>query len=132
MDSFIKNKLQANEDFKLLRLIEKSPQISQREIAKKAGLSLGKVNYCLKSLGEKGLIKIKRFSQSEHKIRYVYLLTPTGVKTKGLMAIDFLERKLKEYEALQDEVAELQEELSAVRSNSEEFKLTLNSEHYRA
>ena len=132
MDSFIKNKLQANEDFKLLRLIEKSPQISQREIAKKSGLSLGKVNYCLKSLGEKGLIKIKRFSQSEHKIRYIYLLTPKGVKTKGLMAIDFLERKLKEYEALQDEVAELQEELSAVRSNSEEFKLTLNSEHYRA
>ena len=129
MDSFIKNKLQANEDFKLLRLIEKSPQISQREIAKKAGLSLGKVNYCLKSLGEKGLIKIKRFSQSEHKIRYIYLLTPKGVKTKGLMAIDFFERKLKEYEALQDEVAELQEELAAVRSNPQEFNLTVNSEH---
>jgi EPS-associated MarR family transcriptional regulator len=94
MVRFIKNKLQANEDFKLLRLIEKSPQVSQCEIAKKSGLSLGKVNYCLKLLGEKGLIKIKRLPKSEHKIKYIYLLTPEGIKTKSLMAISFLGRKL--------------------------------------
>jgi len=104
MVSFIKNKLQANEDFKLMRLIEKSPQVSQREIAKKAGLSLGKVNYCLKSLAEKGWVKMKRFTRSEHKIGYIYILTPEGVKTKSLMTIDFLGQKLEEYEVLQIEI----------------------------
>ena len=99
-----------------MRLIEKSPQVSQREIAKKVGLSLGKVNYCLKSLGEKGLIKIKRFSKSKQKIGYTYLLTPEGIKTKSLMTIDFLGRKIEEYEALQDEIAELNRELDNVKS----------------
>jgi len=127
MVSFIKNKLQANEDFKLLRLIEKSPQVSQREIAKKAGLSLGKVNYCIKSLGEKGLIKIKRLSKSEHKIGYIYLLTPEGIKTKSLMTIGFLGRKLEEYEALQDEIAVLKRELDTDKLKAK--KLNLKSEN---
>jgi EPS-associated MarR family transcriptional regulator len=111
MVSYIKKKLQSNEDFKLLSIIEKSPQVSQREIAKKVGLSLGKVNYCLKSLGKKGLIKIKRFSKSDHKIKYVYLLTPEGIKKKSMMTLDFLEQKLEEYEALQDEITTLKREL---------------------
>ena len=129
MVSFIKNKLQANEDFKLMRLIEKSPQVSQREIAKKAGLSLGKVNYCLKSLAEKGLIKIKRFTRSEHKIGYIYILTPEGVKTKSLMTIDFLGRKLAEYEALQIEITALKRELESNKSDAEDLNLRSDNGH---
>lgn len=126
---FINLKVQADDDFKLLRLIEKSPQISQREISIRAGLSLGKVNYCLKSLGEKGLIKIKRFSKSEHKIGYIYLLTPEGIKTKSLMTLDFLGRKLEEYEALQNEIAVLKQELDVDKSVAEDLKLTTDNGH---
>lgn len=115
-----------------MRLIEKSPQVSQREIAEKSGLSLGKVNYCLKSLGEKGLIKIKRFSKSEHKIGYIYLLTPEGIKTKSVMTIEFLSRKLAEFEALQEEIAELNRELDAEKSKDQQVKLKSEKGHKRA
>jgi len=129
MVSFIKNKLQANEDFKLMRLIEKSPQVSQREIAKKAGLSLGKVNYCLKSLAEKGWVKMKRFTRSEHKIGYIYILTPEGVKTKSLMTIDFLGQKLEEYEVLQIEITALKRELESNKSDAEDLNLRSDNGH---
>ena len=112
-----------------MRLIEKSPQVSQREIAEKSGLSLGKVNYCLKSLSEKGLIKIKRFSKSEHKIGYIYLLTPEGIKKKSLMTIDFLGRKLAEYETLQEEIAELNRELDAEKSKDQQLNLKSENGH---
>jgi MarR family transcriptional regulator, temperature-dependent positive regulator of motility len=112
-----------------MRLIEKSPQVSQREIAKKSGLSLGKVNYCLKSLGEKGLIKIKRFSKSEQKMGYTYLLTPEGIKKKSLMTIDFLGRKLAEYEVLQKEIEELNQELDTEESKDQQLNLKSENEH---
>jgi EPS-associated MarR family transcriptional regulator len=129
MVSFIKKKLQTNEHFKLMRLIEKSPQVTQREIAEKSGLSLGKVNYCLKSLGEKGLIKIKRFSKSEHKIGYIYLLTPKGFKTKSMMTIEFLSRKLAEYEVLQKEIVELNRELDREKPNDQIVNLKSENGH---
>ena len=120
------------DDFKLLRLIESSPEISQREISKKSGLSLGKVNYCLKSLANKGWIKIKRFSKSEHKIGYIYVMTPEGLKTKSLMTIDFLGRKLAEYEALQDEITSLKNELEVTKVSVKQMDFKFDNEHYQA
>ncbi|MDG0980782.1 MAG: MarR family EPS-associated transcriptional regulator, partial [Halieaceae bacterium] len=117
------------DDFRLLRLIESSPEISQREISKKSSLSLGKVNYCLKSLSEKGLIKIKRFSRSERKVGYIYVLTPKGLKTKSLMTIDFLRQKLAEYEALQDEIASLKNELEVTKAGEKQMDLTFDNGH---
>lgn len=111
MNNLTDNDVVNEDDFELLRLIESSPEISQREISKKSGLSLGKVNYCLKSLAEKSWIKIKRFSKSEHKIGYIYMLTPCGVKAKSSMTIYFLGRKLAEYEALQNKIDSLKNEL---------------------
>jgi EPS-associated MarR family transcriptional regulator len=123
--------MQNEDDFKLLRLIENSPEISQREISKKSGLSLGKVNYCLKSLAEKGWIKIKRFSKSEHKIGYIYIMTPEGLKTKSLMTIVFLGRKLADYEALQDEITSLKNELEVTKVSSGQMDLTFHNATYR-
>ena len=120
------------DDFKLLRLIESSPEISQREISKKSGLSLGKVNYCLKSLANKGWIKIKRFSKSEHKIGYIYVMTPEGLKTKSLMTIDFLGRKLAEYEALQDEITSLKNELEVTKVSVKQMDFKFDNEHYQS
>ena len=121
-----------NEDgFRLLRLIESSPEISQREISKKSSLSLGKVNYCLKSLSEKGLIKIKRFSRSERKVGYIYVLTPEGIKTKSLMTIDFLRQKLAEYEVLQDEITSLKNELEVTRAGEKQMDLTFDNGRLR-
>ena len=117
------------DDFRLLRLIESSPEISQREISKKSSLSLGKVNYCLKSLSEKGLIKIKRFSRSERKVGYIYVLTPEGIKTKSLMTIDFLRQKLAEYEVLQDEITSLKNELEVTKAGEKQMDLTFDNEH---
>ena len=117
------------DDFKLLRLIESSPEISQREISKKSGLSLGKVNYCLKSLANKGWIKIKRFSKSEHKICYIYIMTPEGLKTKSLMTIDFLGRKLAEYEALQDEITSLKNELEVTKVSVKQMDFKFDDGH---
>lgn len=112
------------DDFKLLRLIKISPKISQREISRKSGLSLGKVNYCLKSLAERGWIKIKRFSKSDHKIGYVYIMTPEGIKTKSMMTIEFLRQKLEEHKALQDEITSLKNELEVTKVNVNLMNLT--------
>lgn len=117
------------DDFNLLRLIESSPEISQREISKKSGLSLGKVNYCLKSLANKGWIKIKRFSKSEHKIGYIYVMTPEGLKTKSLMTIDFLGQKLAEYEALQDEITSLKNELEVTKVSVKQMDFKFDNGH---
>ena len=120
------------DDFKLLRLIESSAEISQREIASKSGLSLGKVNYCLKSLAEKGWVKMRRFSRSEHKVGYIYIMTPEGLKTKSSMTIDFLGRKLAEYEALQDEITLLKNELEVTKASVKQMDLAFDNGHYRA
>ena len=117
------------DDFKLLRLIESSAEISQREIASKSGLSLGKVNYCLKSLAEKGWVKMRRFSRSEHKVGYIYIMTPEGLKTKSSMTIDFLGRKLAEYEALQDEITSLKNELEVTKASVKQMDLAFDNGH---
>jgi EPS-associated MarR family transcriptional regulator len=88
----------------LLREIKKKPKLSQRELAKNMGFSLGKLNYCLNALKDKGLIKIENFKNNPNKVNYMYILTPKGVSEKAKLTINFMKRKMKEYEELRAEV----------------------------
>lgn len=102
---------QLDNQFRVLRTIERNPELSQREMAASLGLSLGSVNYCLKALVEKGWIKSKNFTNSANKRAYAYLLTKEGVQEKTKLASGFLQRKMQEYQTLQLEIQELQEEV---------------------
>jgi EPS-associated MarR family transcriptional regulator len=93
--------------FRVLKLIEERPDMSQRDLANRLGVSNGKLHYCMKALIEKGLIKLGNFANSKHHLGYVYLLTPKGVSQKASMTGRFLRRKLAEYEALRAEIAAL-------------------------
>jgi EPS-associated MarR family transcriptional regulator len=97
--------------FKLLRLIESRPDATQRELAAAMGVSLGKLNYCVKALVDKGLIKARNFRNSKSKLAYVYLLTPRGIEQKAAVTVQFLRRKVAEYESLREEIAELRREV---------------------
>ncbi len=88
------------DNLNILLKISKDPSSSQRKLANDLGLSLGKLNYCLKALKEKGLIKIENFKKNPKKINYMYILTPRGIKEKTKLTINFMKRKLKEYEEL--------------------------------
>lgn len=90
--------------FKILRKIQKSPEHSQREMANELGFSLGKLNYCLKALRQKGLIKIRNFKNNPNKLNYFYVLTPKGISEKTKLTINFMKRKFKEYEELKKEL----------------------------
>jgi len=94
--------------YRILKLLEANPQASQREIARELGISLGKVNYCLKALIERGWVKANNFRRNEQKRAYLYLLTPKGIEAKARVTIRFLKQKMGEYESLQRELAELQ------------------------
>ena len=91
-------------DFEILRFIKKQTDLTQRDMAKSLKLSLGKVNYCIKSLKDKGLIKIKNFRKNSNKIGYLYILTPKGLSKKTELTIKFMKRKLQEYEVLKKEL----------------------------
>ena len=97
---------------KLLKLLEKNPQLTQRELAHQLGISLGKTNYCLKALKEKGWLKWGNFSKKPNKSQYMHLLTPKGISEKLILTLHFLKRKEKEYELLKEEIAHLHEELA--------------------
>lgn len=97
--------------FRILHLLEGSPDISQREIAQKLGISLGGVNYCLKALIDIGHIKIHNFNKNPKKIGYLYLLTPNGFSEKVRLTSGFLKRKMSEYHALKEEIDSLQSRL---------------------
>ena len=92
----------------LLRKLESSPECTQRELSKEMGVSLGKVNYCIRKLTEKGLIKITNFKQNPNKVGYAYLLTPQGIEEKSRLTFAFLKRKIIEYEILKKEINALQ------------------------
>ena len=92
------------EHFKILRKISKKPDSSQRELAKELGFSLGKLNYCLKELKKKGLIKLKNFKKNNKKINYIYILTPSGISAKTKLTFNFMQRKMQEYEELKKEL----------------------------
>ena len=95
----------------LLKLLQQQPQVNQRDLAQAMGVSLGKANYCLKALMEKGLVKLERFRANPDKRHYAYLLTAAGLKEKTRITLEFLRHKLAEYETLQKEIRELREEL---------------------
>ncbi|MEP4484849.1 MAG: MarR family EPS-associated transcriptional regulator [Halioglobus sp.] len=105
--------LSSKEEVRLnvLRLLQQSPQMSQREIASSLDVSLGGINYCLRALVDKGWVKVENFSKSEQKLRYAYLLTPKGVTEKSKLTAQFLKRKLTEYETLKQEIAALEKEV---------------------
>ena len=99
--------MQENEDhFKILRKIKKNPESTQRELAETLGFSLGKLNYCLRALRIKGLIKIKNFSNNPNKINYIYVLTPKGISEKTELTLSFMKRKMREYDELKGEMEE--------------------------
>ena len=101
-----------NQDhFNVLRKIKNKPESTQRELAEELGFSLGKLSYCLKGLQEKGLVKMKNFSKSQSKIKYIYKLTPHGIAEKTKLTINFMNRKMKEYEELKKELEEKNERI---------------------
>ena len=97
--------------YKILKALEANPEISQRELADELGISLGKANYCLKALIEKGWVKANNFKNSNNKLAYIYLLTPKGMERKTHLTMQFLKRKVSEYEALKEEIEQLENEV---------------------
>ena len=97
--------------YNLLKLIEANPKMSQRDVARQLGISLGKVNYCLKSLVEKGWIKATNFKNSKHKVAYMYFLTPRGIEQKARVTARFLQLKMQEYEALRVDIERIRAEV---------------------
>ena len=94
-----------NQDhFNVLRKIDRKPKSTQRELAGELGFSLGKLNYCLKALKTKGLIKMQNFGKNPNKINYIYVLTPRGIAEKTELTLNFMKRKMKEYDELKKEI----------------------------
>ena len=100
----------------LLRKLESNPERTQRELSEEMGVSLGKINYCLKKLIEKGSVKLINFSRSKNKIGYAYLLTPKGIEQKGKLTISFLKIKINEYEILKEEIKKLKQDTEKFKS----------------
>lgn len=102
-----------NEDhFQLIRKIEKKPRASQRELAQELGFSLGKLNYCINELKKKGFIKIRNFNKSPKKLSYLYALTPSGFEMKRNLTINFMKKKMREFDELKSEIRDDQEKLN--------------------
>lgn len=94
----------SNDEFDVLRKIYNDPNLKQRDLAKKLGLSLGKINYCIQALKKKGLIKINNFKNNKSKLNYLYILTPRGVSKKTRLTINYMRKKMQEYDELQAEL----------------------------
>ena len=101
----------------LLRKLESNPKYTQRELSQEMGVSLGKVNYCIKKLIEKGSVKLINFSRHSNKIGYIYLLTPKGIEEKSRLTFTFLKAKMKEYEMLKEEIELLKEDAEKFNSS---------------
>lgn len=97
--------------YRLLKLIEANPDISQRELAREMGISLGKANYCLKALVARGFVKLENFRRHGNKLAYAYLLTPAGIEEKARVTVSFLRHKEQEFETIKQEIARLREEV---------------------
>lgn len=102
--------LQEDTYFRVMRILQENPDLTQRELSKKLGISVGGLNYCLKALMEKGLVKMRNFANSKNKFGYVYVITPNGVAEKAAITHRFLQRKIDEYEALKAEIEALKAE----------------------
>ncbi|MFZ4539814.1 MarR family EPS-associated transcriptional regulator [Propionivibrio sp.] len=103
--------------YKLLKLLAEEPQISQRDLAGRLAISVGKTNYCLSALVDIGLVKINNFRKADNKIAYAYLLTPRGIEEKSKVTVSFLQRKIREYGELQEEIEMLRQEVLAAASD---------------
>lgn len=106
-----RSKLVEDVRFRIMRILHENPEITQRELAAKVGISVGGTHYVLKALVEKGLVKLGNFSAAEDKRRYAYILTPKGLSEKAAITKRFLERKLEEYEALKAEIESLRDDI---------------------
>jgi len=117
MPQSISRRTQLQEDtyFRVLRLLQANPDLTQRELAEQLGVSVGGLNYCLKALIDKGWVKMQNFSASKNKFGYVYLLTPSGLSEKARLTSSFLQRKLAEYEALKQEIESLSTESAKLK-----------------
>lgn len=109
-------KLQEDTYFRVMCILKESPDITQRELAEKLGISVGGLNYSLKALMERGLVKMKNFANSKNKFGYVYVLTPSGMTEKAAITHRFLQRKMEEYEDLRAEIEALRFEVSKEKS----------------
>tara|TARA_B110000240_G_scaffold177365_1_gene205927 strand:- start:219 stop:587 length:369 start_codon:yes stop_codon:yes gene_type:complete len=112
--NYVKKNIQ--DHFKLLRKISKKPEASQRRLAEELGFSLGKLNYCINELHNKGLIKIKNFNKNKKKSSYLYLLTPQGISSKTKLTLNFMKKKLNEYDELKAEISN--EDMSDFKNQS--------------
>ena len=111
--------LEQEEVLDIFQNIEKNPEITQRELSSSLGISLGKVNFLLKALIEKGIVKTKRFKNSRHKLAYLYILTPQGLKAKAELTRGFLKRKIEEYNRLEGEINHLKAETELIGDKDE-------------
>jgi EPS-associated MarR family transcriptional regulator len=113
-------KLQEDTYFRVMHILHENPDLTQRELAERLGISVGGLNYCLKALMEKGLVKMKNFANSKNKFGYVYVLTPNGMAEKAAITHRFLKRKMNEYETLKLEIEALKREIHV--SDEENFR----------
>ena len=116
--------------YKILKVLEANPEISQRDLARELGISLGRANFCLKALIEKGLLKATNFKNSQNKLAYMYLLTPSGIEEKSAITAQFLKIKMQEYANLEAEILALR--LEANQLNKAQLNLGLTISEVRA
>ncbi|MCL6263659.1 MarR family EPS-associated transcriptional regulator [Craterilacuibacter sp. RT1T] len=114
------SKQQQDTYYRVMRLLQDNPDLTQRELAEQLGISVGGLNYCLKALAEKGWVKMQNFARAKNKFGYIYVLTPSGVAEKAALTKHFLQRKLDEYEALTQEIETLRQEVKAINSQPPE------------
>ena len=107
------SKLQEDTYFRVMGILQENPNLTQRELADKLGLSLGGLNYCLRALIDKGFVKMQNFNKAENKLKFVYLLTPRGIKEKSALTYRFLERKMQEYGVLKAEIETLKGQIDS-------------------
>jgi EPS-associated MarR family transcriptional regulator len=116
--------VQEDTHLRIMRILQETPDLTQRELAEKLGMSLGGLNYCLNALIDKGLVKMQNFSNSKNKFKYVYLLTPTGIAEKVAMTSRFLQRKLDEFHTLKEEIEALRVEIDAAEGKGQKAQQT--------
>ncbi len=112
-------KIQEDTHFRIMRILQDNPDLTQRELADKLGMSVGGLNYCLNALIDKGFVKMANFSKSKNKFKYVYLLTPQGIAEKVALTSRFLKRKMEEYDALKVEIEALKLEAGEDQANGQ-------------